>query len=63
MFVPDDVLKSPEYAEFWDRLREGERMSGEYRRLGTDGREIWFQTTYAPIKAEGEMRPKTILGF
>jgi methyl-accepting chemotaxis protein len=63
MFVPDDVLKSPEYAEFWERLREGERMSGEYRRLATDGREIWFQTTYAPIKTEGEMRPKTILAF
>jgi len=63
MFVPDDVLKSPEYVEFWDKLREGEKQSGEYRRLATDGREIWFQTTYAPIKSEGEMRPKTILAF
>jgi methyl-accepting chemotaxis protein len=63
MFVPEDVLKSPEYAEFWNRLRDGERTTGEYRRLTVDGREIWFETTYAPLKSRDDERIRTILCF
>lgn len=63
MFVPEDVQKSAEYTEFWDRLREGERLSGEYRRLTVDGREAWFETTYVPLKSGLGDRPRTIFCF
>jgi methyl-accepting chemotaxis protein len=63
IFIPDDVIKSPEHAEFWDGLREGERVSGEYRRLTNDGREIWMQSTYAPLLSSGDDRARTILCF
>jgi len=38
-----------EYRHFWDRLRAGEYVAGEFKRLAHDGREIWLQATYNPI--------------
>ncbi len=40
---------SPEYEDFWNRLRRGEFESGEFRRIGRDGRRITIQATYNPI--------------
>jgi PAS domain S-box-containing protein len=45
---PRDV-QSPAYANFWVRLQHGEMASGEYLRLGRDGREVWLQASYNPI--------------
>ncbi len=41
--------EGPEYEKFWDRLRAGEFESGEYKRVGKGGREIWIRATYNPI--------------
>lgn len=41
--------KSAAYAEFWARLKSGEMESGEYLRLGRNGREVWLQASYNPI--------------
>ncbi|GAB7040108.1 MULTISPECIES: methyl-accepting chemotaxis protein [Catenuloplanes] len=41
--------ESPEYDKFWERLRGGEFESGEYKRVGKGGREIWIRATYNPI--------------
>ena len=49
MFVDPAYRASPEYAAFWDGLRNGTYSSGEYRRVGKDGREIFIQATYNPI--------------
>ncbi len=51
MFVDPAEAKSREYAEFWDRLREGKFQAAEYRRIGKAGREVWIQATYNPIFA------------
>ncbi|WP_034619844.1 PAS domain S-box protein [Chitinibacter tainanensis] len=40
---------SPEYQAFWQRLQQGEFQSGEYRRRGQAGQEIWIQSVYNPI--------------
>lgn len=45
---PIDV-KSAAYSEFWARLKSGEMESGEYLRLGRNGREVWLQASYNPI--------------
>ncbi|MGD9867374.1 MAG: PAS domain-containing protein [Hyphomicrobiales bacterium] len=37
------------YRSFWDKLGRGEFQSGEYRRVGKGGREVWIQATYNPI--------------
>lgn len=49
MFVEPEHAKSAEYKEFWKRLAQGEFQSGEYKRLGKGGKEIWIQATYNPI--------------
>jgi methyl-accepting chemotaxis protein len=40
------------YHAFWQRLRAGEFASGEFKRLGKGGREVWIQATYNPILDE-----------
>jgi len=49
MFVDPAERDSPAYKEFWAALKRGEYQSGEYRRLGAGGREVWIQASYNPI--------------
>jgi methyl-accepting chemotaxis protein len=49
MFVDRDTRSSDEYRQFWEKLRRGEFDSGQYRRLGKGGREVWIQASYNPI--------------
>ena len=49
MFVDQGEVHSAEYANFWNDLRLGKHRTGQYRRIGKDGREIWLQATYSPI--------------
>jgi methyl-accepting chemotaxis protein len=49
MFVEPTYAASAEYRDFWARLRRGEFFSGEFRRLGKGGREIWLQASYNPV--------------
>lgn len=48
-FVGSPDSSSGEYQAFWGRLARGEFESGEYKRVGKDGREIWIRATYNPI--------------
>jgi methyl-accepting chemotaxis protein len=49
MFVDDALRASPEYKEFWAKLKRGEYVAGEFRRIARGGREIWLQASYNPI--------------
>ncbi len=49
MFIDSDYAASDEYQEFWAQLNRGEFLSGEYCRVGKNGRQIWIQGTYNPI--------------
>jgi methyl-accepting chemotaxis protein len=49
MFCTPEYLRSPEYRDFWLRLRGGEFISGEFRRVGKFGREVWLQASYNPV--------------
>ncbi len=49
MFVDADQRDTPQYREFWERLRRGETQAAQYKRQGKDGRPIWVQATYYPI--------------
>lgn len=56
MFCEPESMKSSEYIQFWKRLGRGEFDSGEYRRFGKGGKELWLQATYNPIlDAEGRV--------
>lgn len=49
MFVEPGYAQTPEYAAFWDRLRNGEFFSGMFQRFGKGGRSVWIQASYNPI--------------
>jgi methyl-accepting chemotaxis protein len=49
MFVDGAARDSAEYREFWARLGRGEFQTGEFRRVGKGGREVWIQGSYNPI--------------
>ncbi len=49
MFVDKDYGASTEYQHFWERLARGEFETGEYRRVGKSGAEVWLQATYNPV--------------
>lgn len=49
MFVDREEREGHAYREFWQALNAGEYRSGEYRRVGRGGREVWIHGSYNPI--------------
>ena len=49
IFAEPGYATSPEYKEFWAKLNRGEYYSGEYKRIGKGGKEVWIQASYNPI--------------
>ncbi|MEO1498695.1 MAG: PAS domain-containing methyl-accepting chemotaxis protein [Planctomycetota bacterium] len=49
IFCDAEYAESAEYREFWRTLGEGAFASGQYKRRGKDGKEIWIQASYNPI--------------
>ena len=57
-----DYVISPEYAEFWRKLRNGDHVSGLFQRQRKDGGLFWVEASYNPVfSAEG--RPEKIVKF
>ena len=49
MFCTRELLTSPAYAQFWQRLANGESFSDRFVRLAKGGREIWLEASYLPV--------------
>ena len=49
MFCDPAYAGGPDYARFWERLRAGEYVAAEFKRVGKGGREVWIQASYNPI--------------
>nr|WP_269329390.1 PAS domain-containing protein [Kineosporia babensis] len=62
IFVEPEYAASAAYHEFWERLRQGEFVSGEFHRLGRDGRDIWLQATYNPV-LDPDGRPWKVIKY
>ncbi|HLH03968.1 MAG TPA: PAS domain-containing methyl-accepting chemotaxis protein [Bryobacteraceae bacterium] len=55
IFCEDSYTRSDDYRHFWAKLAEGQYHSGEYKRYGKNGKEIWIQASYNPVfNAEGQ---------
>lgn len=50
MFLDPAEAESPAYAALWEALRRGESQTGEYRRIGKAGNEIWIAATYTAVR-------------
>jgi methyl-accepting chemotaxis protein len=48
-FVDEAYRNSQEYQSFWDKLNRGENVSGQFKRFGKGGKEIWIEASYNPI--------------
>ena len=46
-------MQSPVYLEFWKALRAGNARSGEFRRVGKNGKEVFLRAVYTPIVLDG----------
>ncbi|MDE1932514.1 PAS domain-containing methyl-accepting chemotaxis protein [Bradyrhizobium sp.] len=49
LFVEASERESPAYREFWAALKRGEYQAGEFKRVGSGGKEVWIQASYSPI--------------
>ena len=49
MFVDARERDSADYRAFWAKLGRGEFVSGDFRRIGKGGKEVWIQGSYNPI--------------
>ena len=49
IFADGAYQASPEYRKFWEDLNRGEAQSGEFKRIGKGGKEVWINASYNPI--------------
>lgn len=49
IFAEPAYAQSDAYKEFWNKLNAGEYQTGEYKRLGKNGKEVWIIASYNPI--------------
>jgi methyl-accepting chemotaxis protein len=62
LFVDPALRNSEAYREFWTGLNRGQFQSGQYKRIGKTGREVWIEASYNPILgADG--KPVSIIKF
>ena len=52
MFVESSFSNSNAYTQFWSDLNAGNSKSDLFKRLSKDGKEVWIQAVYAPVKDE-----------
>lgn len=62
MFCDPVFAASEDYAEFWARLRAGEYIAAEFKRLGKGGKEVWIQASYNPI-LDPQGKPVKVVKF
>ncbi|MFY0022406.1 PAS domain-containing protein, partial [Acinetobacter baumannii] len=62
MFVEPAYRASEAYRQFWDKLRRGEFDSGQDRRLGKGGKEVWIQASYNPV-FDDEGKPYKVIKY
>lgn len=61
-FMDKDEAQLPAYREFWAALARGEYQSGEYKRFGKGGREVWIYGSYNPI-FDANGKPVKVIKF
>lgn len=62
MFADPTYANSNEYRNFWEKLNRGEFDSGEYKRIGRGGKEVWIHASYNPIR-DANGRPFKVVKY
>ncbi|RDC73200.1 PAS domain S-box protein [Rhodovulum sp. 12E13] len=45
---PSSVTMSPDYAEFWEKLRQGRTVEGRHEHVSGMGETVWLQSVFIP---------------
>jgi methyl-accepting chemotaxis protein len=61
-FCDSAYTNSPEYKAFWEKLNRGDFDSGEYKRIGKGGKEVWIIASYNPI-LDKDGKPYKVVKF
>ena len=57
MFVPEEIINSPDYDDFWKNLSKGQSLKGVFKRVAADKSTIWLNAIYNPIlDANGKVK-------
>ncbi|KIC25873.1 methyl-accepting chemotaxis protein [Leisingera sp. ANG-M6] len=62
MFCDPAYAASDEYRDFWLQLAMGEFSSGEYKRFGKNGAEVWINASYNPV-FDAAGKPSKVVKF
>lgn len=62
MFCEPEYVQSPEYKQFWEKLGRGEYDTGEYKRIGKGGKEVWIIASYNPVLGR-DGKPQKVIKF
>src|SRR3954465_15114793 len=46
LFCTPEHARSPEYAQLWTRLRNGEFVTSTFQRVAGDGSTVWLEASY-----------------
>jgi PAS domain S-box-containing protein len=50
MFVDSVAKDTQAYSDFWKNLRSGIAQTGEFKRFGKNGKTVWINASYTPIR-------------
>jgi two-component system, sensor histidine kinase and response regulator len=50
VFCPPDFITTDRYKQKWESLRRGEFVHGEFLRYGKNGKQVWINASYSPIR-------------
>ena len=53
MFCEPHLVRSEDYQSFWHELGRGEKRSGTFKRITKDGKVLWLEAVYFPVKKDG----------
>jgi PAS domain S-box-containing protein len=49
IFVPKEIVLSDDYLTFWSNLAAGKPFKGTFKRINSEGKEVWLNAIYNPI--------------
>lgn len=62
LFCEPEFANSPEYASLWTKLKRGEFVAGEFKRIAKGGAAIWINASYNPVMDENG-KPYKVVKF
>ncbi len=62
LFCDTSYSGTAQYQAFWQKLGRGEFESGEFKRIGKNGKEVWINASYNPI-LDANGKPYKVVKF